>query len=111
MKKIIETPNRQKYLISITEEYFARVHKGWKDFSRNEKIEVVEKFMAQVESFILNTAATGIASMSFIDENLELKSAITICTIPDNDKLDFLQREMREKLKADSNNTPIWRNT
>lgn len=84
IQKIISGEKGSKYNVSITEEYFAKKYPGWEKMSGSEKRETIALFMVQIEEFITGTAAIGISSMSFIDENIELKQAITISPLRDN---------------------------
>ena len=111
LEKIISGEKGNKYNISITEEYLAKKYPQWEKMSGSEQRYTLEVFMLEIEKFISGTAAIGISSMSFIDENLELKQAITICPfrdVPDDHYSDAVKMAISHQWKEVADNIPIW---
>lgn len=97
LEKTISGEKGNKYNISITEEYLAKKYPEWEKMSGSKQRETLEIFMLEIEKFISGTAAIGISSMSFMDENLELKQAITISPfrdVPDDHYSDAMKMAM-----------------
>ena len=97
LEKIITGEKGNKYIISITEEYLAKKYSGWEKMSGSDQRYTLEVFMLEIEKFISGTAAIGISSMAFMDENKELKQAISISPfrdVPDDHYSDALKMAM-----------------
>jgi hypothetical protein len=102
------TEKGSKYHISVSMEYIEKVHKGWYQLSGIEQRETMAIFMDKIEKFITGSDAKLISSMSFIDENLELKQAISIHPISEvqnlcNNQIGILLKASKEII----NSTPL----
>lgn len=79
--KIIETENKKKYLISVSEEYFYQTYKNWSSIAGPERKILRDAFIQEVESFCLGITSKGISEMRFIDRHQTLRQAVTIVVL------------------------------
>ena len=87
-QKNIETDKKNGYVISVSEEYFQHTYPKWETMSGFERMDIRNSFISGIEAFMMGTANKGISGMSFVDQHLKLKQAITIAPICDNGYLN-----------------------
>jgi hypothetical protein len=77
-KRLIETPLKNRYALSVTEEYFYQCYPNWSLKTGPERMDIRNRFLLEVEQF---AQGKSIATMSFIDQHVQLRQCVTIVPI------------------------------
>jgi hypothetical protein len=80
-QKIIASEKQKGYIISVSEEYFYQTYSNWNNMTGNERMDIRNASINEIEAFLLGKISKGIVEMRYLDEHLNLRQAVTITPI------------------------------
>jgi len=84
IQKVINTDKKNKYLISVSENYFSHIYPNWNMITSNERMDIRNSFINDIESFLLGKKFMLICEMRYLENNLNLSQAVTIVPLIEN---------------------------
>lgn len=83
-QKIMDTDKKNKYLISVSEDYFSHVYPNWRMITEKERMDIRNSFINDIESFLMGNKFLLICEMRYLENHLNLATAVTIVPIIEN---------------------------